>query len=168
MQFFMQVFLQWLYLKSSFFDVPGFQDVPFNLCPLGGFLDRNPPKPCCMFEVSYGSLGRRFSDGFPMNFPFSHGFPMVFLWFSYGFPIFLPFSKRFEVNFDYWSSPQSVPWSSDGPRLEDLGERWDTESQMSPLVSAKFFASLEAKGNGSDGGWLSVVVEGAMETIGKP
>lgn len=50
------------------------------------------------------------------------------------------------VNFDYWSSPQSVPWSSDGPRLEDLGERWDTESQMSPLVSAKFFASLEAKG----------------------
>ena len=57
-----------------------------------------------------------------------------------------------EVNFDYWSSPRSVPWRPEGPSLEELGERWDTASEMSELVSAKFFASLEAKGRGTGRG----------------
>ena len=75
--------------------------------------------------------------------------------------IFAAFS---EVNFDYWSSPRSVPWRGDGPRLSELGARWDTESKMSELVSAKFFASLEAKGPGTQGprdsgpGWQRGVV----------
>lgn len=50
------------------------------------------------------------------------------------------------VNFDYWSSPKSTPWRADGPSLSQLGERWDSASEMSELVSAKFFESLEAKG----------------------
>ena len=45
-----------------------------------------------------------FSYGFPMVFLwFSYGFPMVFLWFSYGFPIFLWFSYGFPMVFLWFS-----------------------------------------------------------------
>ena len=33
-----------------------------------------------------GRVNLHFPMGFPMIFPLSYGFPMVFLWFSYGFP----------------------------------------------------------------------------------
>ena len=38
----------------------------------------------------------------PIQPPFSYGFPMVFLWFSYRFPVFLWFSHGF---------PMVFPWS---------------------------------------------------------
>ena len=43
-----------------------------------------------------GRVNLHFPMGFPMIFPLSYGFPMVFLWFSYGFPmVFLWFSYGF-------------------------------------------------------------------------
>ena len=57
-----------------------------------------------------------FSDGFPMGFMGSYGFPMVFLWFSHGFHGFLWF---WVVESSFLPSPTWIPpvpaWDIRGP-----------------------------------------------------
>jgi len=49
------------------------------------------------------------------------------------------------VNFDYFTTPRYKNWSPDLP-IENVSERWDTASEVSPLVSARFLTALERKG----------------------
>ena len=68
--------------------------------------------------------------------PFSYGFPMVFLWFSYGFPIFPWFSYGFPMVFLWFSGTLSQPLPRSGDAAQPLVAA-PSPSSPSPAPSSR-------------------------------